>query len=166
MVRRCDLPAAALLRAYGGPGGHADGYCVDVAGTVSQARFVEAFYTTWLFRIERALLAVFARRPSRAADARALATGAGEAFAAWTVEARTADQLLLAAMLGRTRSWLMTSPVEGNTRLYFGSAVLPRRTSTGTGSMGVVFHSLLGFHAMYSRALLAAAVRRIARTTP
>ena len=164
MIRRCELPASALLRAYLRDGGFADGYCTDVAGAVSHARFVEAFYTTWLFRIERAILHLAARRPSRDEDVRALASGASERFAAWSVEARAPDQLLLADMLGNTRSWLMTEPLASGTRLYFGSAVVPRRPRTAGGAprTGLVFRLLLGFHALYSRALLAAAVRRLA----
>ena len=84
------------------------------------------------------------------------------------MEAREDDQLLLCAVDGRTRSWLMvsTTDVSGGTRLYFGSALLPGRKtgngSTGKPEMGFVFKALLGFHNFYSRALLSAAARRLA----
>ena len=165
MIQRCELPADSLLRPYLRDGGFADGYCTQVDGEVSQARFVEAFYTTWLFRIERVLLALAVRRPSRDADVRAVAAGTAARFAAWTVEARAPSQLLLADELGNTRSWLMVAPHAGATTLYFGSAVVPRRPSAAGEAprMGILFRALLGFHALYSRALLATAVRRLAR---
>jgi hypothetical protein len=164
MIRRCELPADSLLRPYLRDGGFADCYGTQVDHAVSHPRFVEAFYSTWLFRLERALLAIAVRRPSSDADVRALASGATERFAAWTVEGRAPGQLLLADEFGNTRSWLMARPQEGGTALYFGSAVLPRkgRTADGRPRMGGVFRALLGFHALYSRALLAAAVRRLA----
>ena len=86
--------------------------------------------------------------------------------AAWTVEARGTDQLLLCDFQGRTRSWLMVTPGEHghSTRLYFGSAVVARvDRRTGRSRMGWGFHALLGFHRLYSRALLRAAQRRLQR---
>jgi hypothetical protein len=77
---------------------------------VTQARYVEAFYTTPLFKVERLLLAWFAARPSTDAEAQRLAAGEIATFAAWSVEAREADQLLLCDFKGRTRSWLMSTP--------------------------------------------------------
>ena len=108
-----------------------------------------------------------ARRPSTDAEAGELALGARDRFAAWTVEGRSADQLLLADAMGGTRSWLMTEPGEGgSTRLYVGSAVVPRRRDgSATPRMGFLFHALLGFHRLYSRALLKAARRRLERGT-
>lgn len=165
VIERSELPDGALLQPYARDGGFADCYRAQVAGAVSHADFVEAFYTTWLFRIERALLAAFARRPSSDAGVRALAGGGTDGFAAWTVEARSPRQLLLADMLGNTRSWLMSQPGPDTTLLYFGSAVVPRSRAPGaTPRMGWLFRSLLGFHALYSRALLACAVRRLARS--
>jgi hypothetical protein len=167
IVRPSELPPDALLRRYRDGGGYADAYLTEVPLAVSQAEFVEAFYTTWLFRLERWVLAVFARRPSTDGDARALADGSRNDFAAWQVEAREPGQLLLTDMLGRTRSWLMCEPVADgrSTRLYFGSAVVPvtdRRT--GQRRMGWLFRALLGFHHLYSRALLGAAARRLVRS--
>ena len=50
------------------------------------------------------------------------------------------------------------------TRLYFGSAVVPvMNAATGKSEMGFVFKALLGFHKLYSRALLSAAAARLAR---
>lgn len=164
------LPPAALLQAYGRDGvAYADCYCTELPGAVPLASFVEAFYTTPLFKLERAVLRWFAGKPSTDADARALAQGA-DRFAAWRVEGRTAEQLLLADFTGRTRSWLMVEPLApsgatSGTRLYFGSAVVPRgaRKGGGRGAMGFGFHALLGFHKLYSRLLLRAACAALSR---
>ena len=140
----------------------------EIARTLSHAEFVEAFYTSGLFKVERFLLRVFISKPSTDLQARRLAAGELNEFAAWRVETRAVDQLLLRAMDGRTRSWLMVSAGSnpGRTRLYFGSAVVPvRDAATGTSSMGFVFKALLGFHKLYSRALLSAAAARLERQT-
>ena len=140
----------------------------EIARNVSHAEFVEAFYTGGLFKVERFLLRVFISKPSTDLQARQLAAGELNEFAAWRVEARAVDQLLLCAIDGRTRSWLMVSAaqVPGRTRLYFGSAVvLAVNRSTGKSSMGFVFKALLGFHKLYSRALLSAAASRLARVS-
>jgi hypothetical protein len=162
-VRACALPAAALLDRYGGAAGYTDCWVSDVDRTVTQAAFVEAFYTTPLFKLERFVLRVVAGRASSDDDARRLALGAVGAFAAWHVEDRRDDQLLLADMTGRTRSWLMTAPgADSGTQLYFGSAVLPRADRrTGLPSMGRAFSVLLGVHRLYSRLLLGAARSRL-----
>jgi hypothetical protein len=164
-IRSCELPPEALLRKYQQGGGFADCYVAEVAGAVSQAQFVEAFYTTALFKVERLILARAVAKPSTDAQAAALAGGTAESFAAWRVEGRDARQLLLADYRGRTRSWLMTAPTAGSgsgaTRLYFGSAVVPVAGPAGERRLGLVFQLLLGFHRVYSRALLRAALARL-----
>jgi hypothetical protein len=148
-------------------GAYADCYVVEVDGSVSQSAFIETFYTTPLFKVERALLKWFVARPSSDADARLLAEGSIHSFAAWRVEERTENQLLLADVTGRTKSWLMAQPVESSgsskrTRLYFGSAVVPKVSSGGEARrLGITFHALLGFHRLYSRLLLSAARSRV-----
>ena len=167
-IRPGELPAHALLARYRDIGGFTDCWIADLPGPVTHADYVEAFYSTTLFGIERQLLAWFASKPSTVADARRLSEARSDTFAAWTVEARTADQLLLCDFTRRTRSWLMVEPLADGvgTRLYFGSAVVPRRTATGVGgSMGVAFHALSGFHAVYSRALLGAARSRLMKAS-
>lgn len=162
-IHRTELPAQALLRRYLRDGHYADCYVVEMPVAVSQAEFVEAFYTTPLFKLERAILAAAVRKPSNDDDARALARGECEVFAAWTVEDRSDTQLLLADFMGRTRSWLMAEPNgRGGTLLHFGSAVVPKHDrETGKPSLGTGFGLMLGFHKLYSRALLAAARRRL-----
>lgn len=159
------LPAGALLQAYVLRGAYTDCYSTELGRAVSHAQFVEAFYTTAVFKLERWLLARFMARPSTDAQAGQLASGSRNAFAAWAVEERAPDQLLLAA--GRTRSWLMVASLPGHggvaTRLYFGSAIVPHGGST---RMGWQFTALLGFHKLYSRVLLWAARHRLASALP
>ena len=164
----CELPADALLNRYSESGAHADCYVAEIAGAVSHAEFVEAFYTTGVFKLERLILRLLVSRPSTDTEARELAQGNRDSFAAWAVEARAADQLLLADFTGRTKSWLMVAAPRNagssGTRLFFGSAVVPVRSArTGRSGPGFVFKALLGFHRLYSRMLLNAAVARLAR---
>ena len=167
-IKRLCVPTNALLAKYTDSRTYTDCFATDIARTVSHAEFVEAFYTGRLFKLERLLLRVFLAKPSTDLQARQLAAGELNEFAAWTVEARAENQLLLCAVDRRTRSWLMvsTTDVPSGTRLYFGSALLLGRktgnTSTGKPEMGFVFKALLGFHNFYSRALLSAAARRLA----
>lgn len=167
-VQACELPPEALLNRYSRTGAFADCYFVDLDRTVSHAEFVEAFYTTAVFKLERLILRLFVSRPSTDAEARQLAQGTRDSFAAWSVEDRAPQQLLLSDYVGRTRSWLMVAdaPVSetAGTRLYFGSAVLPKRgASAGQTDIGAWFRFLLGFHKLYSRILLRAARSRLAR---
>jgi hypothetical protein len=159
------LAADALLRRYVESGAYTDCYAVDVEAVVKLAAYVAAFYTTPLFRVERWILKWAAGKPPTDDEALALAAGKGESFAAWRVEDRTADQLLLGDFTGRTKSWLKVEPVSsgaGRMRLYFGSAVVPRvDPKTGARTMGTGFTVLLGFHRLYSRLLLGAAAKRV-----
>jgi hypothetical protein len=149
---------ASLLAGLQTEGAYTDAYACTVPRVVSLAQFVEAFYTTSLFKAERLVLAAFAAAPSTDAEVRALAAAERDTFAAWTVVARTGDELLLAAH--RTRSWLSVVPDDGGTRLLFGSAVLPRQEERGHRTLGASY-LLLGPHRLYSRALLASAAARI-----
>lgn len=149
-----DLPQDALLQRYREQGAYTDCFAIDVPRQVAHAAFVEAFYTTGVFKLERLLLALFVARPSCDAEARELASGQREQFAAWSVEGRAPGQLLMCDFAGSTRSWLMASPAGQGTRLYFGSAVVRSR-------QGGAFRALLGFHQLYSRILLRAAVSRV-----
>jgi hypothetical protein len=166
-IQPCEVPQNSLLRTYKDGTGFADCYVCEVPGTVSQAAFIEAFYTSALFRVERTILKHLVSKPATDADAQQLAAGKAAEFSAWRVEGQSSSELLLADFTGRTRSWLMASPTNGptratGTRLYFGSAVLPRSNGgTQKPSMGWLFHALLGFHRQYSRLLLGAASRRV-----
>ena len=171
-VQPCRLPEAALLARYSPqqmPGAYTDCFAVDVIGLVSHAQFVEAFYTSWLFKIERAILRVAVGRPSTDVQAGRLAAGLLDRFAAWEIEDRAPNQVLLTDWLGRTRSWLMVVPQAApdggrpvSTRLFFGSAVVPvHRPSARPRTLGFLFHAMLGFHQAYSRLLLRAAAKNL-----
>lgn len=160
-ITSCDLPAEALLRTYAKKGAHTDCFAADVKASVSFGTYVEAFYTSAGFKPERIVLGLIGKGANDA-DVRRLAHEA-ETFAAWRVEARAADQILLCDFLSRTRSWLMVAPIGGGTRLYFGSAVVPVGVGSGAGRLGFPFDLLLPFHQLYSRVLLGAARGRVCR---
>lgn len=167
-IRSCDLPADALLNRDSAAGAYADCYVTRIAKTVSHAEFVEAFYTTAVFKLERLILRLLVSRPSTDLEARQLAEGKRDSFAAWTVEARATNQILLADFMGRTKSWLMVAAAPDaasrSTQLFFGSAVVPaRNAATGRARLGFAFTALLGFHKLYSRMLLKSAAARLSR---
>ena len=164
-VDKQTLPDHALLQTYRKSGAYTDCYCTTIGHNVSQSDYVFAFYTTWLFKLERIILKLVSR-PSTDDDARRLADSQQDSFAAWTVEVQNDNQLLMCDFRGRTRSWLMTEREGDGTRLYFGSAVVQVATSdAGKPELGSGFNALLGFHKLYSRALLSAARSRLMRQT-
>ena len=165
-VEPCPIPDGALLNNYLREGTYTDCYVTDIRGSVSHVQYVLAFYTTSVFKLERLILKLAVSRPSTDAEAKQLATGSIDAFAAWDVEARSENQLLMCDFQRRTRSWLMVVPIESasgtRTRLYFGSAVVPvKHSRTGKVTLGFVFRALLGFHRVYSAVLLSAARSRL-----
>lgn len=159
-----DLPSDTLLARYAIDSNGArlphytDCFVVDVDREVPLHDFVRAFYTTPLFRSERLVLAL-AGLSSTDADIEALLAGRQQHFAAWTIEDRTEDQLLMCDVNQRTRSWFRVAAQPGASRLFFGSAV----TATKTSSLPRGYTALLGLHRVYSRALLRAARRRLKR---
>lgn len=164
MPAACPLPADSSLHRYLGDGGYVDCYATDIRRSVSQSDFIAAFYTTWLFKLERWVLRWAANCPSTDDEAGQLGRGTLDHFAAWQVESCSDRQLLMRDFTGRTRSWLMSTPGSNGsgTRLYFGSAVIPRTNPvTGKRSMGFRYRALLGFHKLYSRMLLRAARSRL-----
>lgn len=160
-IEVCELPENALLSRYRDKQGHyTDCFCIS--GPVATfADYVEAFYSSIAFRPERLVLRVIGRGGNDE-GARLLATGGSDAFAAWTVEAREENQLLLCDFAGATRSWLMVAPQEQACRFYFGSAVVPTsKGKNGEPKLSLGFHLLLGFHKPYSRVLLDGAIRKL-----
>lgn len=124
------------------------------------------FYTTSLFKLERQILKWVISRPSTDAQATQLAAGEIDTFAAWHVEARADNQILMCDFRNRTRLWLMVAPLfadgDARTILYFGSAVIPvRRERNVKARMGWPFSALIGFHTIYSQALLYFAKKRL-----
>jgi hypothetical protein len=167
LIEEMELPDISLLYRYQIEGAYTDCYVTDIPGDISQAEYVEAFYTTPLFKLERWILSWLAFRPSTDEEANALALAKRDKFAAWDVEDRNINQLLMCDFQGSTRSWLMSEPGESgeSTRLYFGSAVVGKTDKhTGEKRLGTIYRLLMGFHKRYSRALLKAAVKRLSRS--
>ena len=164
-----DLPDDALLQKYRENGSYTDCYYMELPRSVSMAQYIAAFYTTSLFKVERHILAIVAGKHSSDAAAVALANGLASHFAAWSVEDQSSNQLLLCDFLGRTRSWLMvaqSSSPSGSTRLYFGSAVVPKsRSKSGKPSFGFAFHALYGFHHLYTKGLMRAARTKLLQSS-
>jgi hypothetical protein len=151
-------PEGSLIAPFAGaPGHYADAFRAAVPGDVTLPGLIRAFYTTPLFRAERLVLSLAGLRGTDT-DIAGLADGARAHFAAWTVEARRSDEILLADVSGRTKSWLKVARDETGTRVWFGSVIVP----LGGGAIGPAFTLLVGPHRVYSRALLAAACRRLA----
>ena len=157
------LPQSSPLVPYRERRAYTDAYSLDMPFAVSLADYLAAFYTTPLFKLERLVLTCIGK-PSSDAGAHALAYDESRRFAAWTVEARTDNQIVMCDFMSKTRSWLMCEPIEGGTRLWFGSAIVPKRiTAGGRVDLGLFFHLLLPFHRVYSVALLASAAGRVQR---
>lgn len=165
-VTRQSVPDHALHAGYSRRGAYTDCYVIDVNREITLAQFVAAFYTTWLFKLERWILGWSVRRPSTDEQARQIASGEITQFAAWSLELRAPDQLLMCDFMQATRSWFMVAPgaAPRSTRLYFGSVVTSRvNPKTGQRELGRSYRWLMGFHRLYSRALLRAARARLSR---
>lgn len=160
-----DLPANALLQRFVDSGDYTDCFRTRIDASVTFASYVEAFYTTKVFRAERFLLKWLVSRPSTDDEAKALANNEVEKFAAWKMLDRADDQLLMMDFRGNTCSWLMLEADSEESDLYFGSAVIRNRKTSSGRRMGWAYRALLGFHRLYSRILLRAARSRLLRTT-
>ena len=169
-IKSDPMPSTALLRRYRKSGFHTDCYSTEIPARVSLEQFILAFYSTKLFKLERFILKWTVSRPSTDAELARLASGDKSEFAAWSVEDRAENQILLSDLQGRTRSWLMTASIATNsgdhTKLYFGSAVVPvLNKKTGEQRLGFAYKALLGFHKMYSVALLSAAAASLVKNS-
>ena len=168
-VSPCEHPPTSLLRICETQGAYVDCYYLDIDRKVSLSEFTTAFYTTFPFKVERSILSLALDKPSTDHDAGQLGRGETDAFAIWKVENRTANQILLKGLTGRTKSWLMVTgskmSSESITRLFFGSAVVPKNhAGSKSKGMGATFHSLLWFHKLYSQILLASAKKKLTRS--
>ncbi len=158
-----SLPNDALLARYAATEDgealphYTDCFVTTLPKAIDLESYVGAFYTTPLFRSERLILRLLGMRSSDA-DIEALLAGRQQHFAAWTLEDRTDDQLLMCDIRERTRSWFRVVPDESSTRLYFGSAVIADGDRPPGG-----YRALLSLHQLYSRLLLRAAARRLVR---
>lgn len=161
-IQKSPAPANALIQKYiHTPHAYTDSYCTDLPFPISFREYLLAFYTTPLFKLERLIL-LLVRKPSTDEEARHLAEENRASFAAWTVEAREENQILMCDFMSRTRSWLMTVPSGNGTRLYFGSVVVPEeKPRVKKLPLGLFFHALLGFHKVYSVLLLFSAKSKL-----
>lgn len=154
-----EVPGDSLLMARWRPGDFADCYVAEVPGSVSLARYLTAFFSSPAFWLERNGLHLIGRG-ANARDIAALAEGRTKAFAAWDIEERDADQILMRDFTGKTRCWLRVQalPNKDATRLHFGSWVNAKGES---GKLSLITHAAYPFHRAYSRILLAGAVRNL-----
>ena len=161
MVSPSPVPGDALHIRYRDAGGHIDCYRAEIDRAATLAQFVEAFYTSPLFKVERVILRWLLSKPSSDAEAAQLARGEIDHFAAWTMEARTKGQLLMRDYQGMTLSWFKVE----DRHLYFGTAIAAE-TSRKTGQprqIPAMFRWTMWFHRLYSRALLWSAIRNLPR---
>jgi hypothetical protein len=142
-----------------------DCFAVDVPGSVGFSQYLEAFYTSRTFKLERLILGLLFRKPSTDQQASQLAMGQISQFSAWTQEARAENQIIMCDWQQITRSCLMTVDNGDTTTLYFGTIIVPKRRAEGRGEkMAPLFKLTLGAHLLYSRILLRSAVARLARS--
>ncbi|MEO1221334.1 MAG: hypothetical protein AAFY42_08290 [Pseudomonadota bacterium] len=149
-VTEIPVPEGSLLAQFGPPPGltaepYRDCWSRTEPGEVTLEQFIERFYCSRTFRPERMLLGLIGRGGS-SEDARRLARGEVQSFAAWNVVERRERELLMQDFSGATASWLSVEALEGSTRLMFGSWV-------GRADSPLV-RALMPFHSWYSRVLL------------
>jgi len=150
-VRAIPVPKDALLARYTGRG-HVDAFETDILKEAPLQDCIGAFFDSWVFRIERRILATAMRAPSSSADVASLARGEADAIAVWHVVQRTDDQILLRVPDTPVRTWLAVS----GRHLRFGSALV-----SDAGALPMTYRLSLPFHAIYSRILLGAAARHL-----
>lgn len=143
-------------------GSYVDCFARSCDGTVPLPVFIAAFFDSWVFRLERRMLATIGKGRSTTADVAALAEAKVDRFATWRVLARDGAQLLLEVPKTPIRTWLAVEPVPevGATRLLFGSALVPEDSASGLG-WGI--RASIGPHRLYSRLLLNAAATKLMR---
>ena len=162
-VNEAPLPDGALLREFVHRGEYTDCFVTHVSADITFPVYVESFYTTSLFKAERVILRWLISRPSTDEEARQISRNEIHEFAAWHEHSRSDDQLVMMDFRQQTCSWFMRVPNEDECLLYFGSAVM-RDVETASGKgMKWTYRCLLGFHRLYSRALLQAAARSLTR---
>ena len=73
LIKPCQLPDDALLSAYIPKGAYTDCYKTEISKPVTHAQYVSAFYTTFVFKLERLILKWALSKPSSDAQAIQLA---------------------------------------------------------------------------------------------
>lgn len=158
-IKLTDIPHGGFLQNYADIDNcHTDCFVTEVAKQVSFADYAKAFFSSPIFKLERHIIALTLRKPTNEQDVADLISGASDRFAVWQVENRADNQLLMKVGDGQIRTWLMVEEGADHTKLYFGSAVLPKDEN---GSMGFIFYALMGFHKLYARLLLWLAKRGV-----
>ncbi len=163
LVNEAPLPDGALLQEFVDRHEYTDCFVTLVRAEVTFPAYVESFYTTRLFKLERHILKWLISRPSTDEEARRVSCNEIKEFAAWTEHRRSDNQLVMMDLRQQTCSWFMLVPQEGASLLYFGSAVMRDRETTQGKTLKWTYQCLLGFHRLYSRALLQAAARRVCK---
>ena len=164
IIQQAELPQDALLQKYHLLNAFTDCYTTTIESSVDFNSYVSAFYSTKLFRMERFILKWVVNKPSSDQQLKNLVNDSSNEFAAWTVEARDEDQILMCDFQSRTRSWLKIEPLSDGTRLYFGSAVTSiRKDDRGNYKKDKIFSLLSIFHHWYSKALLKSAAKSLSR---
>lgn len=166
-IEKCAVLPDSLVASYS-ENGYADSYRTEISGHISLEDFVFGFYTTALFRLERFILTWTVQKPSNDQQARDLIEGKTNKFAAWTIENRRQNELLMCDMLERTRSWFMVNQIgtkeNPRTQLYFGTGISPAtKGKAEKSSIGLFFIALLPFHKLYSVLLLYSAKMKLDR---
>ena len=157
LVKESRLPSGSLLHEY------TDCFVARVSRDVTFPAYVESFYTTRLFKLERWILAWLISSPSSDEEARQLSRNEIQSFAAWKEHRRSDNQLIMMDFRQQTCSWFMVLRDDSGSLLYFGSAVMRGPEGSAGRKMKWTYRSLMGFHRLYSRALLQAAARRLSR---
>lgn len=162
-VNEAPLPDDTLLQEFVDRGAYTDCFVTQGSAEITFPQYVESFYTTRLFKTERLLLRWLISRPSTDDEARQLSRSEIHEFAAWKEHSRGDNQLVMMDFRQQTCSWFMLVPNDGGSSLYFGSAVMRNQTASSGKKMKWTSRCLLGFHRLYSRALLQAATGRFGR---
>ena len=163
-IKSAALPNGALLKRFVDSGDYTDCFVTQVDFAAALDAYVEAFYTTTVFKLERAILKWLVSLPSTDIEARQIARAERENFAAWNMLERNSDQLLMMDFREQTCSWFMVSTRGKTSELFFGSAVMRNQETEEGRKMKWTFRLLLGFHKVYSRILLSAARRKLCKS--
>ena len=162
-VNEAPLPDGSLLQEFSDRGEYTDCFVAQAGSDVTFPNYVETFYTTRLFKLERLILKWLISRPSSDDEARRLSRNETDTFAAWTEYGRSDNQLIMMDFRQQTCSWFMLDCDDSGTRLYFGSAVMSDQDKASGKKMKWTYRALLGCHRLYSRALLQSAAGRLVR---
>ena len=167
-IQLCEHPGNSFLLSLSKDYGvYSDCFVATVEGHIDFQTLIDVFFDTWVFRIERLILAAAGMRPANYQALQQLASGKTDHFAAWKVVQRDTSQMLLAVPGSGIRTWLMVQPVNTDptsTRLYFGSAIVPKPGVDGEKAQKALLRRLMNrFHLFYSKLLLSAAVKALNR---